>query len=158
MAVGLINKETKVQICTTAQNSDLTQSAFEALTYVDICCVTEVPQIGAESEIVTQFCISGEENTAVGASSGSEFEVTVLYKSACAGQDTLRNAAGSQDAFAMRVVRPDGVAGVTTPTTIYTRGMITSKMFGSGDINTMIADVYGVKITQPPIFIKPAPV
>ena len=158
MGVGLINKGTTVQICVTPQNTDLLQAAFAALTYVDICCLTEVPTVGEEAEIVTQFCISGDEQTAVGASAGSEFDLSMLYKSACIGQDTLRNGAVTQDAWAIRIVRPDGVVGVTTPTTIYTRAMITSKMFGSGDINEMIADVYSAKITQKPIFVKPAPV
>ena len=157
MAQGLINKGTGVQICATPQNATLDAAAFAALTYIDICCLTEMPTVGEEAEVASEFCIDGTEQTAVGASTGSEFDLSVFYKSDCVGQDELRDAAGTQDSYAIRIVRPDATV-TTTATTIYVRAQITSKMFGSGGVNDFIADVYGAKITQSPIFVKPAAV
>jgi hypothetical protein len=158
MAAGTTNKGTAVQICVTPQPADLNAAAFAALTYVDVCCATEVPTVGSESEIISEFCISGVEKTAIGASTGATFDISVFAEMNCVGQDILRQAYGTQTVYAMRIVRPDGVPGVTTASAIYTRVMVSSAMFGGGGINDMVSDVYTAKITQEPIFVKPAAV
>lgn len=162
MADGLINKGTVFEMCVTPQPADLTQIQFAALTYVPVCCVTEVPPVGSESEIVSAFCIDGTEKVAVGASTGAELEVSAMYEADCIGQDTIRVAAmaESSTSYAFRVVRPDGrpAPAGQTPTTIYFRAMMTGYTFGGDDVNAMIADTYNLKITQKPFFIKPTPI
>lgn len=164
MAQGLIYRGSTVGIAATAQNENLTQAEFEAITYVDICCPSEMPSVMEEAEIISEFCISGEEQTAVGASSGAETSISVYYKSSCIGQDILRDGYGGvgtqSQAFAFRMQLADGVVGVTTPTTIYFRALVTSKSVGGtgGGVNDLVTDEFGLKIAQPPILVKPEPV
>ena len=58
-----------------------------------------------------------------GADEDSDFEVTWFYDPDCAGQDNLREfgLAKSSQAYAVRKIYADAVAGVTTPTYVYAR-------------------------------------
>lgn len=158
---GIINKGSTLAICATPQNEDLTEAQFAALAWVDICCPTELPTFMQESEIVSEFCISGEEITAVGASTGAETELTVFYMADCVGQDHLRTAfAANQNstvAYAVRKQLPDGVTGESTATTVYSRILVTSRSVAGngGGVNDLVTDTYGWKIVQPPILVKP---
>ena len=163
MANGLIYLGATIGICTTPQNADLTQVEFAALTYAEICCPTEIPEVMEEAEIISEFCISGEEQTARGASAGAETEIPYYYKPTCAGQTALRNAYGaigtSNQAYAFKITLNDGVTGVTTPTTIYFRAIVTSKaLLTGGGVNDLVTSSAGIKIAQPPILVLPAPV
>lgn len=151
MARQLI-KGTLVYVSSVPQPEDLTQLEFEALTWELICCPNSAPQFGQEAEVISEFCISGEEVTFVGASSGMETEVSVYYDSECEGQQILRS--GYEKAYAFKKTYGDGTS-TTTPTTVYTRALITTQPDTEGEINDIASHVYGMKLTQPPIFVLP---
>lgn len=155
MAQGTLTKGTQVFVSTTAAPDDLTQTGFEALEWELVCCPTTAPSFGQEAEIVSEFCISGEEVTAVGAASGLETEIGVFYQADCEGQDILREAfEGFPRAF--KKVYPDSPnPATTTGTTIYTRALVTTNPDGEGDVNEFITHTFGLKIVQPPILVKP---
>ena len=157
MAVQI--KETTLQISTALpQNEDLTATEFAALTYVDICCPQSLPEFGQETEFLSEHCISGEEITGVGVSTGMETEVPYFYQADCAGQTFLRENVGGHNAYAMRKVYPDGVAGVTTATTIYTRVKIGGWSDGGGDVDGFHTFTSSLKMAQDPVFVAPAAV
>lgn len=160
MARGTLIKGTEVFISPVPQNEDLTLAEFEAITDWEIvCCPSTAPAFLEEAEVVSEFCISGEEVTAVGASSGAETELVVFYQADCEGQDLMRAAFGGINAYAMKKVYLDTPnATTTTNTTRYTRILVTSKGDNDGGVNDFITETFGLKIAQPPILVKPEPV
>lgn len=153
MANAILTKGTRVFVSAVAQPDDLTQLEFEALTWVEVCCPTTAPAFASEAEVVSEFCISGKEQVATGASSGMETEMAVFYISDCEGQDIMRNAyEGSARAF--KKVYSDGT-DTETGTTIYTRALVTSQPDGDAGVNEFVTHTYAMKIVQPPILVKP---
>lgn len=158
MAVGLINKGSKVSICITPQTSqDLSAVAYAALTYIEVCCPTEIPEIAEEANMLSQFCISGVEKTAVGTQAGAEFDISFLYEPTCTGQDTLRGAVGTQNSYALKIERADGSAS-QTPSIIYLQAMVGGWTHGGGAPDDFVSDVASLKISQKPILVKPTPI
>lgn len=156
MAQGTLIKGTQVSIAPVPQNTDLTEAQFEALSWEVICCPNTMPSFSEEAEIVSEFCISGEEVSAIGASSGVETEISVFYQADCVGQDLLRAAYGDGNAYAFKKEYADSPnPATTTNTVIYTRAMISSWGDNDGSVNEFIMNTYGLKIVQPPILVKP---
>ena len=148
------------QVCTTVQTADLTAMQFGALTYVDVCCLQETPELSSEANIISENCISGERIRGVGADNDTDFEVNWFYDNACAGQDSLRTfgLAKSSATYAIRKVYADGVSGVTTPTYVYARVIFSGyKDSGIGIDDTQTQGVMGT-VVQGPLTVKPAAV
>lgn len=156
MARATLVKGMTVEVCVTPQPDDLTQSEFEALEYIEVCCPQTAPSFSEEAEIVEEFCISGEAVVGVGAASGSETEMTVFYQDECTGQDIVRNAFGGDVILAFRKIYNDSPnPATTTNTTIYARAMVTSWGDNEGSVNEFITNSYTLKLVQPPILVKP---
>lgn len=154
----IVNKGTLVYVCETPQNSDLTPTAFAALSYDELCCVVTAPSLPESYAQLTAMCLSGTKHVAVGAAEDAEAEIEVYYEANCDGQDTLRDNVGKADNYAFKVVRTDGSA-TQTPTTIYFRGKIRAKNLGSnGGADEWTTDTYTVIIQQGPILVKPVPI
>lgn len=158
MAVVNSGRGQTFQVCVTPQNSDLNAGAFAGLTYKDVCCLVETPEMAAEANIISENCIDGTKIRLVGADEDGDFEVQWYYDSECDGQDDLRGfgLAKSNNAYAVRIVYSDGVSGVTTPTTYYARVIFsgyTKAGIGIDDVQT--ESVTG-SIVQGPIFVAPA--
>ena len=150
-------KETTLSICVTASNSDLDAAGFAALTYIEICCPQTLPEFGSETNFLSEHCISGEELTGVGVSSGMETEIPYFYQDACAGQAFLRNNVGGMDSYAIRKVYPDATT-TTTATTIYARVKIGGWTDGGGDVDGFHTHTSSLKLSQDPVFVAPAAV
>ena len=147
------------QVCVAPQKAELTQIQFAALTYIDVCCLQETPEMASEANMISENCISGEKIRLVGADEDSDFEVTWFYDSECVGQNTLRGfgLAKTSTAYAVRKVYADGVSGMIRPTTIYARVIFsgyTDAGIGIDDVQTQ--SVSG-SIVQGPVFVGPAP-
>lgn len=159
MAEGTLVKGTQVYVSSLPQNDNLTQVEFEGLTWIPVCCPSTSPSFSEEAEVVSEFCISGEEVTAVGAASGAETELAVFYQHDCEGQDIVRDAFGGQNALAFRKEYADSPNPTTTTNTIiYTRALVTSWSDEGEGVNDFIVHNFGLKIAQPPILVKPEPV
>lgn len=160
MASKTFGKGQTVGVCVTPQNADLTPIQFAALVYEEVCCLDETPELASESNIISETCISGERIRGVGAAEDSDFTLSWYYDSACEGQDDVRamGQAGTDQVYAIRKVYADGVAGVTTPTTVYARVIFA----GYTNAGIGIDDVQGESVTgsvvQGPVVVKPAPV
>lgn len=153
-----LNKGSVVYVATVPQPDELTQAEFEALIWEEVCCPSELPSFGQEAEIVSEFCVSGEEVTFVGAASGAETEMTVFYDADCEGQDILRDNFEGQP-LAFKKEYSDSPNPVTTTNTIvYTRALVTTFPDTEGGVNDIASHTFGLKIVQPPILVKPEPV
>lgn len=160
MANGIQNKGVKLEISTALpQNADLTAVQFAALTYVEICCVSELPEFGQETEWLSEHCISGEEIVGIGAGTGMEIDIPYFYMSGCAGQSFLRTQGLSPtlNAYAIRKVYPDATSPAT-PTTVYSRVRIGAWNDGGGGVDDFITHTASAKIVQNPVFVAPAPI
>lgn len=158
MPEGTLIKGTRVYMSATPEPDNLTQAEFEALTWVEICCPQSAPAMSEEAEIVSDFCISGEEISAAGAAAGVETELTVFYQADCVGQDLLRAGFGGL-AYPLKKELKDSPNPLTTTNSIYyTRVIITSWGDNDGTVNDLITNTYGMKIAQPPILVKPEPI
>lgn len=158
MADKTFGRGQQFQVCTTAQNDELDASEFGALTYVDVCCIQETPELSSEANIIAENCISGERIRGVGADTDTDFEVTWFYDNACTGQDNLRTfgLAKSSTAYAVRKVYADGVSGVTTPTYVYARVIFSGyKDSGIGIDDVQTQGVMGT-VVQGPLVVKTA--
>jgi len=154
---GVQNKGIELEISTAApQNEDLTEAEFEALTYVPICCASELPEFGNETEFLSEHCISGEEVIGIGAATGMETEVSYFYRADCAGQTFLRDNSGvGMNAYAVRKVYPDGTADFTA-STIYSRVIIGGWNDGGGGVDDFVTHTSSWKMAQDPVFVAPA--
>lgn len=160
MASKTFGKGQLFQVCVTPQSADLNAAAFAMLTYVDVCCLDETPEFSSESNIISETCISGERIRGVGSAEDSDFTVSWYYDSGCAGQDALRGLgqAGTGLTYAMRKVYADGASGVTTPTTIYVRGIISGYTNSGIGIDDVQSESVTGSIVQGPLVVKPAAV
>lgn len=156
MAEATLIKGMQLEVCVTPQPDTLTQTEFEALVYIPVCCPQTAPSFSEEAEIVEEFCISGEAVVGIGAASGAETELVVFYQDDCQGQDVVRNAFGGNVVLAFRKIYNDSPnPATTTSTTIYARAMVTSWGDNEGSVNEFITNSYTLKLVQPPILVKP---
>lgn len=152
---GVQALETKLQICITPQTADLTAVQFAALTYIDICCLSEVPELGTETEFLSEHCIDGTELTGIGAKTGMETECSFFYKAGCAGQKFLLDEQGKNISYAIKLTYTDATP-TTTPTIIYAKIKIGGYVFGSADKDSFIPHTSSWKISQDPILVAPS--
>ena len=156
MAEATLIKGMQLEVCATPQPNTLTQTEFEALEYIPVCCPQTAPSFSEEAEIVEEFCISGEAVVGIGAASGAETDLVVFYQPDCEGQDVVREAFGGNIILAFRKVYADSPnPATTTNTTIYARAMVTSQGDNDGSVNDFITNTFTLKLVQPPILVKP---
>lgn len=160
MAAKTFGKGQTFGICVTAQTDDLTPIQFAALTYIDVCCLDETPEMASEANIISETCISGERIRGVGAPTDSDFTLSWYYDSACVGQNNARGFGQAADGkiYAVRKVYADGVSGVTTPTTVYARVIFSGYTNGGIGIDDVQGESVTGSIVQGPIVVKPAAV
>lgn len=153
MAEAQTNSGSKLYICATPQNSDLTETQFKALTYVQVKKVGSVGERGLTTNIVTY----DTWDTAVslkgkGISNAGDPEVEMARDLADPGQIAMR-AAGQPtvtSAYALKVERPSGEIE-------YLRGLVTGPRTPGGRNEDFVLHVYSLALNQVPVEV-PAPV
>ncbi|KGU41861.1 MULTISPECIES: hypothetical protein [Xanthomonas] len=153
MAEAQTNSGSKLYICATPQNSDLTKTQFEALTFVQVKKVGSVGERGLTTNIVTY----DTWDTAVslkgkGISNAGDPEVEMARDLADPGQIAMR-AAGQPtvtSAYALKVERPSGEIE-------YLRGLVTGPRTPGGRNEDFVLHVYSLALNQVPVEV-PAPV
>jgi len=151
-----LNMDGTLYVCATVQNSDLNQAAFAALTWVEVGKLVTLPQVGYETNIVTQSYVNTDfSDDAKGYMNGMASEVTVGRDPSDAGQDILNTAAESRDRYAFKREYADGTA-TTTPTIRYFRALVSSSVDAGGGGEEFDNQTYGIKVTgQKPITVEP---
>lgn len=151
-----INQGGSIYICTTAQNSDLTQSEFEALTWVEIGKVVTMPQIGITTNIVQQdYVTTTISQKQKGVKAGNDTEIVVGNDSADAGQDALRTAALTKNNYAFKREYNEVTGSGYLPTIRYFRALVGEPMDAGGGVEDFENETFPIYINgQRPIRVE----
>jgi hypothetical protein len=146
----------KLYISTTAENSALSESEFEALVYTEIDCVITLPDFGITDNIVSQDCINGDvTQKQKGFKSASDTEIVISFMPGDAGQDALRAAAATKFNYAFKLESADAPDASTTNTIRYSRGIVGGPNFAGGGGEEFDNETYSLGLNQSPILVKP---
>lgn len=148
----------KLYVCATAQNSDLTQSAFEALTWVQVGKVGNLGDFGSESNLSSYNTLdeSVTQKQKGTADAGSlQVDVASVYDDA--GQVIMRTFGGplNQDNIAVKIERNDKPSSSYTNTIFYTRGVVSGPINVGGGGDDFEVERYTVGLNQLPIRVNP---
>lgn len=155
-----INLDGTLYVCATVQPSNLADAAaYAALTWVEIGKIVTLPQVGYETNVVTQSFVNTDFSVDVkGYKNGMATEVMVGRDTADAGQDILRTGTDTRNIYAFKREYSDNTT-TTTATIKYFRALITSYMDAGGGGEEFDNETFGIKITaQKPIQVDPAAV
>ena len=152
------NQDGKLFVCATAQNSDLAQLGFEALTWVEVGRIVTFPEIGISTNYVSQDYV----NTAIsqcqkGVRSGNETEILCGKDNNDAGQDALIAAGLTKNNFAFKREFTDSPnTATTTNSIVYFRALVGEPIYAGGGVEDFENVTFSLQINgQRPIFVKP---
>ncbi|RLK53454.1 hypothetical protein BCL79_2761 [Stenotrophomonas rhizophila] len=153
MAEAKTNAGSKLFICATPKNADLTQAEFTALTFVQVKKVGSVGERGINTNIVTYdtwdtlVSLKGK-----GITNAGDPPVEVAEDLTDPGQIAMRAAGAPNvaDAYAFKVERADGSIE-------YLRGLVAGPNSPGGRNEDFVLNTYILGLNQVPIVV-PAPV
>ena len=156
MALPGIKKDGTLYICATAQNSDLLQAAFEALTWVEIDKIVTLPDMGRIDNMVSQDYI----NTTVsqfqkGFANAGQSKLVIGRDHEDTGQDALRTAAATRYNYAFKLESSDAPSASFTNTIRYSRGVVSGPMFSGGGGEDFDNETYNIAFNQVPVIVDP---
>ncbi len=147
------NAGTKLHICATPKNTDLTETEFKALTFVQVKKVGSIGERGISTNIVqydtldTLVALKGK-----GITNAGDPQVEVAEDLTDPGQVALRAAGAPNvpDAYAFKVERADGSIE-------YLRGLVAGPNVTGGRNEDFVLNTFTLALNQAPITV-PAPV
>lgn len=148
----------KLYVCATAQNSDLNEAAFGALTWVQVKGVGSHGETGTNTNIVSYDTWDTEfVQKAKGTSNAGDPEVELARIPADAGQIIMRTAGDhfNKNNYAFKIELNDAPSG-GTPTTIFNRGMVAGPRIPFGRNEDFITEVYTLALQQQQIIVDAA--
>ena len=143
--------DTTLQICSTAQATDLDAAGFAGLTYVAaIGNIVTLPSFGVDENMVAQDYIAGGlSQHSKGFRRGQSSSIVVGYAPTDAGQDALRTASATKSNYAFKMTSPDGVIR-------YTRALVGRPSFEGGEGEAFDNQTFPFVINQEPIVVDPS--
>lgn len=151
------NAASKLYICATAQNNDLDQSGYEALTWVEIKGIGSLGERGKMTNVLTY---PTWDNTvtqkAKGLTDAGSPELELARLPTDAGQVLLRaaSAVGNNNNYAFKEVRADGAVGASG-TIIYNRGLVVGLKRAGGRNEDFDLETYTLAFVQEEIVVNP---
>lgn len=151
------NAASKIYVCATAQNTELGQVDYEALSWVEIKAISNRGEQGKNTNILT---FPTWDTTVVQKSKGMTDAGSPVLEVARiatdAGQIILRaaGAVGNNNNYAFKEVRNDAV-GVGTPTIRYNRGLVTGPVSPGGSNEDFDIERYTLAFQQEEIVVNP---
>lgn len=147
------NAASKLYVCATAQNSNLNETAFAALTWVEIKYVGSLGETGKTTNILT-YDTWGDAvaQKAKGMTDAGSPELEVARSADDPGQIILRTASavGNNNSYAFKEERADAPAG-GTPTIRYHRGLVAGPRWPGGRNEDFDLEIYTLGFQQEPI-------
>lgn len=147
----------KIYVCSTAQNNDLSQSAYALLTWVQVGSVGRIGDFGPDAKInsymtLDEVVVQKQKGTADAGS--PELEVASLPTDA--GQIILRTFGDPLyvDNMAIKIERNDGDPGKTN-TIFYSRGIVSGPVLKGGSGDDFEVEVFSINLNQLPIRVNP---
>lgn len=151
------NAASKIYVCATAQNSNLLQADYEALTWVEITGIGSRGESGKSTNVLTyDTWDTTVVQKAKGQTDAGSPELELARIPTDAGQIILRNAAavGNNNNYAFKEVRADGAVGATG-TIIYNRGLVMGPKRPGGRNEDFDLEVFTLAYQQQEIVVDP---
>lgn len=143
MSDSITNNGEELYICETAQNEDLDQSGYEALTWVKIAKVGTIGEYGKDTSVQTYNLLNGGVLKGKGVTDYGSPEIECARSLSDAGQAALRTAASEtdQNAYAFKRVNPTGEID-------YLRAMVTGPVRNSGGSEDFVLHTFTLGLQQ----------
>jgi hypothetical protein len=128
-------------------------AAFTALTWVPVAGLSDMGEFGDEAEVVKFKVIDGGRvRKKVGTKDAGTFEITVGRDPLDVGQQAMRAAVGSKDAYAVKVELNDAPAAAgSTATIFYLKAYVASARNVMGDADTVVTTKFTLEIDAAPL-------
>lgn len=151
------NAASKVYVCDTPQNTDLTEADYKLLNWTLIKGVGNLGETGKSTNVLTyNTWDTTVSDKAKGVTDAGSPTLEVARDPNDPGQEILRKAGavGNNNRYAIRVVRADGELG-GTGTVIYNRGIVTGPTRPNGGNEDFDLEVFTLGFVQEEIITPP---
>lgn len=155
----LTHKGTTLWVCATAQNSDLNQSQFAALTWVQVGKVGNTGDWGSTSSLPTYDTLDeAVTQKQKGMANAGDPQVECAFVASDAGQIILRTFGDPTNLnnMAIKRVLNDMPAGGTSGTIFYSRGVVSGPLNPGGGSDDFVLERYTIGLNQLPIRVNAA--
>lgn len=151
-------KGAKLSICTTAQTSlPLNQSAFAALTWVQVGKVGQVSDVSTDTNVVTYDTLDTDvSQKGKGVTNGGDWTVQVGYVFDDTGQIALRAAALLDQDYAFKLELNDAPSTSYTNTVIYNCGRVVGPRRPGGGIEDFVIEEFTLACNQREVHVPAA--
>lgn len=150
------NAGSKLYVCTTPQPDDIDQTAFEALTWVQVKGVGSVGETGNTTNILTYDTWDTDViQKAKGQTDAGSPEIEITPLIGDAGQAALRAAAATNYNYAFKVTTNDAPEVGGTGTIRYNRGLVSGPREPNGRNEDFVLEVYTLGLQQKQIKVQP---
>jgi hypothetical protein len=157
MPIKTTHHGTKLYVCATAQNDDLNQAAYEALTWVQVGKVGNAGDWGTQSSMPSYDTLD-EETSQFQKGTATAGKPTVECASVAndAGQIILRTygVPYNQNNAALKLERNDMAQGGASNTILYSRGVVDGPRYPGGGNDDFVREVYDIALNQIPIRVN----
>ena len=151
------NKGRKVFICTTPQPTNLDQSQYAGLTWVEVSNVGSIGEAGTNTNIVSYDELATEvTQKQKGISNAGDPTIECARNPTDPGQVALRAAGKSKSLYALKFEDNDAPDGNSTNTIYYNRGLVTGPTRPNGRNEDFILEVFTLGLVQTEIVVDPA--
>lgn len=144
----------KVYVCSTNQETDLSQSGYEALTWVQVGSVGKIGDFGSNSNDLTYNTLDepvSQHQKGVADAGSPQLEVVDLGTDA--GQTILRTfgIGTNHQNMAIKIERNDKITGGGTNTIFYSRGVVSGPTYVGGGTDDFELARYNLMLNQLPV-------
>jgi hypothetical protein len=153
---GTINKGRILGICVTPQADDLTQTEFEALTYVPVANVVSIGETGNNENVVSQdYHGTIVTQKRKGIINAGDPTIELGYTPADLGYQALVTAAGTDFFYAVEMEMNDAPDASTTNTIKYNRGLVLGPVNSNGGVEDWDNRTFTLGLVQEQIEVAP---
>lgn len=151
------NAGSKLYVCATPQNSDLTQSQFEALVWVLVSGVGSAGEVGSSTNILNYDTWDNQVvQKAKGLTDAGSPEIEVARIPTDPGQIIMRAAALTNFSYAFKIERNDKNVSTGTGTVRYNRGLVVGPKQPQGRNEDFDLEVFMLGLQQLQITVDPS--
>lgn len=147
----------KFYICATAQPTDINQTAYEALTWVQVENVGSVGEMGTSTNVLsydTQDTDVSQKQK--GISNAGDPDIEVARVAAATGQIAMRTAAATNLIYAFKYEIIDAPTAGWSNSIFYNRGIVTGPKRPHGRNEDFDLEVFTLGLVQKEIVVDPA--
>lgn len=157
VAYANANVASRIYVCSTPQNSELSQVDYEGLTWTEITGIGSRGEMGKITNILNYDTWDDEViQKSKGLTDAGTVDLELARDPSDAGQTILRTASaiGHNENYAFREVRADGTGG-NTGTVIYNRGLVTGPRRPGGRNEDFDLEIFTLAFQQEEIVVAP---